>query len=315
MSRLVVLGADGFIGRHLIGALAKNSKLEIVAFDRFSAYQNGEKHFFEDLDNVQIIAGNFFNRSDVESILEKDDYVFHLISSTNPASSNDDPFIDIDTNIRSSVELFELCVQKDIKKVMYFSSGGTVYGDIDSGKINENTAAQPRSPYGIGKLTIESYLRYFKFAHGLDYIVYRIANPYGPGQNIFGKQGVVPIFMHRFLTKSDITVFGDGEMIRDYLYIDDLVAAIIGSYAISNKYSEYNIGSGIGTSVNQLISAIESVVGSTIPKEYKETPATYVEKSVLDNSRFTQEFNILPTVALTDGIGRTWEYVKSLEIN
>lgn len=313
MVRIVVFGGDGFIGRSLINVLSRYPENYIIAFDRFGGYKNGENHPFENIPNVEIVPGDFFNRTDVESILEADDIVFHLISSTTPASSNADPFIDIDTNIRSSVELFEICVEKKVQKVIYPSSGGTIYGDINSEKINETTAANPRSPYGIGKLTIEGYLRYFKYTQGLKYIVYRIANPYGAGQNIFGKQGVVPIFMHQYINNKPITIFGDGEMVRDYIYISDLVNAIVSTFQKNNKFDEYNIGSGQGKSVNEIVSAIENVVGNKLKKEHKLVPASYVEKSVLDNNRFIKEFGLEPKINLEEGIKLTWKYVRNVE--
>ena len=312
MGRLVVFGADGFIGKNLVNELAVNQSNHIIAFDRFSSYKNGEKHEFDGHSNVTIVPGDFFNRSDVENVLNKDDYVFHLVSSTNPAASDADPFIDIDTNIRSSVELFEICVEKQIKKVIYPSSGGTVYGDIESDLISEMTPAMPRSPYGIAKLTIEGYLRYFNFRHDLKYIVYRIANPYGVGQNVYGKQGVIPIFMHKYISGEPITIFGNGEMVRDYIYISDLVNSIAKTFKKANKYSEYNLGSGKGSSINELVEAIESIVGKKIIKKYIPAPSTFVEKSVLDNSRFIKEFGIEPKISLTEGIQKTWEYVNNV---
>jgi UDP-glucose 4-epimerase len=313
MSKIVIFGADGFIGKHLVNALAKTADNDIFAFDRFPDYQIKSEHAFEALNNVTVIPGNFFNRDEVSKVLIDTDYVFHLISTTNPASSNADPFIDVDTNVRASIELFQLCVEHGIKKVIFPSSGGTVYGDIVSDKIDERTAPAPRSPYGIGKLTIEHFLRYFKSTANLNYIVYRIANPYGPGQNIYGKQGVIPIFMHRFLTKEPLSIFGDGSMIRDYIYIDDMVNMMVGSFAKDNRYSEYNLGSGQGYSVNELIEAMEECAGFTIEKRTLVTPPTYVDKSVLNIDRFVDEFTLRPVVSLKDGIARTWKYVKELE--
>lgn len=312
MSRIVVFGAGGFIGQHLVRALAQSPDDQIVAFDRFSKLANGTDHPFQELPNVELIAGNFLNREEVSNALEGAAYVFHLISSTNPAASSKDPFIDIDTNVRSSVELFELCVEQGVKKVIFPSSGGTVYGDTDNGLINENTVPMPRSPYGIGKLTVEHYLRYFKFTSGLDYVVYRIANPYGPGQNIFGKQGVIPIFMHKFLLKEPVTIYGDGSMIRDYLYIDDLVQMMVKSYAADNHFNEYNIGSGVGESVNDILKNIEACTGQQAQKEYIEVPPTFVHKSVLDIDRFVAEFGAQSFTELSDGMRKTWEYVKQL---
>jgi UDP-glucose 4-epimerase len=313
MSKIVVFGGDGFIGRHLVKRLALSNKAdEIYVFDRFSSYQNNSNHPFDKIPNVQIVRGNFFNRDEVSDVLKNAKYVFHLISSTNPATSQNDPLIDIDTNIRSSVELFQLCVENDVKKVIFFSSGGTIYGDIDSEMIGEDSVPQPLSPYGIGKLTIEHYLRYFKHTHGLDYIVYRIANPYGPGQNIYGKQGVIPIFMHRYITHEPLVIYGDGTMMRDYIYIDDLISMIVGSYDKQSKNEVYNIGSGNGTSINELIVAIESCSQYSVEKKHAEVPSTYIQNSVLNIDRFTKDFNLCPMISLEEGIKRTWDYVKDL---
>jgi UDP-glucose 4-epimerase len=313
MGKIVVFGADGFLGRHLVKKLTLvDPSRQIIAFDKFSSYQVGSGHVYEAFPNVHITPGDFFNRHDVQDSLVDCDYAFHLISTTNPATSIDDPFIDIDTNIRSSVELFELCVEANVKKMIFFSSGGTVYGNVDSSLISEQMVPRPQSPYGIGKLAIENYMRYFKNKHGLKYIVYRIANPYGPGQNIYGKQGVVPIFMHKFLNKEPVTVFGDGNMVRDYLYIDDLMNMVVDSYSKNNLYDEYNIGSGNGKTVNDLLKAIEDCTGISIEKSSRETPPTYVEKSVLDIKRFVDEFGLQPQISLEDGIRKTWDYVKEL---
>lgn len=313
MSKIVVLGANGFIGRHLVARLAREADNTVVAFGRFSAYSVGGEQPFEDLLNVTVIAGNFFNRDELSSAIDGADYVFHLVSTTNPATSSNDPLIDIETNVKGSIELFELCHEQKIKKVIFFSSGGTVYGDVDSDKINELNLPSPRSPYGIGKLTIEHYLRYFKHRTGMDYIIYRIANPYGPGQNIHGKQGVIPVFLYHYLTRQSLTVFGDGTMVRDYLYVEDLAEMVASTYKKINKYSEYNIGSGRGKNINELIELIESCTGFTLPKKHVDTPTTYVNKSVLDCSRFTTEFGAPRLISLKEGIKRTWEYVKYIE--
>lgn len=311
MGKIVIFGGDGFIGRHLVNKLASSTN-EIYVFDRFSSYQTSSERPFSKLSNVQIIPGNFFNRDEVSAVLKDATYVFHLISATNPATSQNDPLIDIDTNIRSSVELFQLCVENGVKKVIFSSSGGTVYGNVDSDKIDENSVPRPISPYGIGKLTIENYLRYFKHTHNLDYIIYRIANPYGPGQNIYGKQGVIPIFMRHHTTNEPITVYGDGTMMRDYIYIDDLASMIVGSYDKDNRQEVYNIGSGKGTSINDLISAIETCSNKPINKNTIDSPSTYIQNSVLDIDSFVDEFGIKPEISLEDGIERTWDYVKEI---
>jgi UDP-glucose 4-epimerase len=313
VARIVVLGASGFIGSHLVKALADDSQNKVIAFGRFKGFKTSLENPFGAYSNVHILPGDLLNRDETTAALENAEYIFHLISTTTPATSNNDPFIDIDTNVRGSIELLELCVQQKVKKVIFLSSGGTVYGDIDSDKIGEATLPQPRSPYGIGKLTVEHYLRYFKFTHGLNYVVYRVSNPYGPGQNVLGKQGVIPIFMHKFLEREPITIYGDGSMVRDYLYIDDLINMILKTYESQNKYDEYNIGSGQGVSVNQLANIIKKVVGYDAKRQHAETPATFVHKSVLDISRFVNEFGVRPLIDLDKGLALTWDYVKTVK--
>lgn len=284
----------------------------VVVLDRFSSYQIGAAHPFHEYANVEIVPGNFFNRNEVADAVQNATYVFHLISTTNPATSSDDPFVDLDTNVRSSIELFDICVQKGVQKVIFFSSGGSVYGDGGDKPINETAAPLPRSPYAIGKLTIENYLRYFKYTHGLHYVIYRVANPYGPGQNIYGKQGVIPIFMNKFLHNGPLTIFGDGSMVRDYIYIDDLVEMVVQSFAKDTQHTLYNIGSGNGASVNELISALEATTGIKPRRKHLEVPPTYVHKILLDIDRFTKEFGWRPRLTLEEGIRETWNYVKEL---
>lgn len=312
---IVVTGADGFLGRHLVNTLAKQTGVTIKAFDRFSLHKIGQPHPFDKHENVEIVPGDFFNRDDISNLLNSVDYVFHLISTTTPAVSNNDPLIDIDTNIRGSVELFQACVESGVKKVIYFSSGGTVYGDIDSEQISELEPLKPVSPYAIGKVTVENYLRYFEFTHGLDYVVYRIANPYGPGQNIYGKQGVIPIFMRHFFEGEPLTIFGDGSMTRDYIYVEDMMSMIVQTFDKINKVKEYNIGSGKGHTINEIIKAIEKCTDITPIKHHLPVPATYVDRSVLSIDRFVNEYNIKPMTSLETGIERTWQYVKDLEKN
>lgn len=313
MARIVVLGANGFIGRHLVERLAHDKPQDtIVAFGHFSNYAIGGSHIFDALNNVIVLPGDFSVKNNVEEAVNGADYVFHLISTTTPAVSHNDPFVDIDINVRYSLEVMQACVAAKVKKFIFLSSGGTVYGDVGSDTIHEDILPHPRSPYGIGKLTIEHYLRYFKHHDGLDYIIYRVANPYGPGQNIHGKQGVIPIFLYNYLHKMPINIYGDGSMIRDYIYIDDLINMIVLTYDKPNHHVIYNVGSGSGASINDIVQSIERRVGDTVEKVFMETPAIFVKKSVLNISRLVDEYSIKPIVSLDEGIGKTWEYVKKL---
>jgi UDP-glucose 4-epimerase len=305
MSKCLVLGANGFIGGHLVDKLSQQG-YEIRAFDRF-----GSNHInFRQTGNIEIVAGNFLNKSDLSEALKDIDYVFHLVSTTTPATAENDPLIDVDTNIRMSVELLQECVDHKIKKFIFASTGGAIYGNVKANDpIDESTAPQPVSPYAIGKLTIEHYLRYFKQKFELDTLVYRISNPYGERHSPVNRQGVIPIFLQHVANNEPITVLGDGSMVRDYIYVGD-VADLVSKSFKKAQHDLYNLGSGQGVSVNELIDVVKKITGSEVKIEHQPKPATFLDYVVLDTNRFKSEFNLSPTISLEDGVARTWEYVK-----
>ncbi|MFN8016227.1 MAG: NAD-dependent epimerase/dehydratase family protein [Acidimicrobiia bacterium] len=307
MNKCLVLGANGFLGSQIVDYLASQNNT-VRAFDK---YIDSNTRFTKSK-NVELLHGEFLNEADISDALEDIDFVFHFISTTTPISSEDNPLIDVDTNIRYSVELFQRCVEKKIKKVIYASSGGSIYGNVNNSLISEDTATNPISPYAIGKLTIEKFLGYFREKHELESVVYRISNPYGKGQSINAKQGVIPIFLHHVINDEPITVFGDGKMIRDYIYVSDVAKMICETYenATSNIY---NIGSGKGISINELIEVIESVTGKEVKVLHKQAPSTFVEKNVLDIYRFIEEFGIKPIVDIESGIKKTWDHFIQAE--
>ena len=309
VANCLVLGANGFIGSHLVNRLSDAGHF-VRCFDRYKS----EGYLFGDSfhGNVEIFQGDFLNRASLNDALNDIEYVFHFISTTNPLVSDNDPLIDIETNVRMSIELFSLCVENNVKRVVFASTGGAIYGNPDvKGPISEETRTEPFSPYAIGKLTIENYLNYFNHKHGLKCTTVRISNPYGPRQNILSGQGVIPIFLNKIRLGEPITIYGDGNMIRDYLYIDDLINMIMPLTSDEPKQVLYNLGSGKGYSVNQLIETIEKVTQKDILKEHRPTPSTYVDSIVLDNTRFVNEFSVEPTVNLETGIKKMWEYIQN----
>lgn len=185
MGKTLVLGANGFIGSHLVDTLARRGD-DVVAFIR-----PGSRPKWQHSKGVEVFYGDFLNRSDLQACLNDVDYVYHFISTSTPATTENDPIIDIDTSVRMSVEFFQLCIDSGVKHVFFASTGGSIYGDNPNPPYSENDQTLPFSPYAIGKLSVENYLRYFKKKYGLSSTIFRISNPYGERQPFHRKQGVV----------------------------------------------------------------------------------------------------------------------------
>lgn len=303
MANCLVIGANGFIGSHLVDELVAQGH-SVTAFDRFS-HEVGQFAAA----GVRTIAGDFLNQSEVADAVAGQDYVFHFVSTTTPATAENDPTLDVRTNIASSIELFESCVTAGVRKVVFASTGGAIYGSHGGARLTEDVVPLPVSPYAIGKLAIEGYLRYFGTKHGLDSVSFRISNPYGPRQRANKKQGVIPIFLHRIAAGEPITVFGDGEMVRDYLFVTDAVRMIAETVGRDTAHPLYNIGSGTGATLNDVLAVIERVTGITPIVERKPIPSTYIDRVVLDTNRFTNEFGYDDFVTLEAGIAATWAQI------
>jgi UDP-glucose 4-epimerase len=296
-----VIGGNGFIGSHVVDSLVARGH-EVTVFDR---HRRGTRP--SDERPVEVINGDFLNSADVQRALVGQEVVLHMLSLTDPATAEGDPTLDIRTNITSSVQLFAACAAAGVGKVFFASSGGAIYGDQDRQVFREDDVTLPVSPYAIGKQAIESYLRYFRRTHGLESTTFRISNPYGPRQNPLKRQGVIPIFLRRVAEGQPLTVFGDGSMIRDYLYVADLAEMIAEVVTTGAQHDLYNLGSGVGTSISEVVTTIQQVVGRDVPVEHLPRPATFVDHVVLGVERFQSEFGTRATTDLETGVRRTWE--------
>ena len=201
MARALVLGGKGFIGSHLSRALGAEAQV----FDK---------------------PQDFLDAAQLEPALANVEIVYHLISSTVPKSSNDDPVADLESNVVGTLRLLELCRRRQVRKVVFVSSGGTVYGVPRATPIAEDHPTEPICAYGIHKLAIEKYLHLNWVLHGLDYHVLRVANAYGEGQRTDTAQGAVAAFLERALHGKPVQIWGDGSVVRDYVYVGDIVEAL-----------------------------------------------------------------------------------------
>ena len=303
----LVLGANGFIGSHIVDALAA-ADYKVRAFDRF-----GTPEQFQTADNVETVRGDLYDEMTLTSALENIDYVFHCFSATTPYSSDRDPVSDVEKNLLPSIKIFEQCVQAKVKKVVFISSGGAIYGPIAEEKpASENDAASPVSPYGVNKLAIEGYLAYFKRKHGLEYVAYRLSNPYGPRQVTRNNQGVVPTFVEKISRGEEVTVIGNGTTSRDYVYIGDIGSMIAGSFAQA-KQSIYNLGKGEQASLNDIIAALTDILKKEPIVKYVEEPKTFLKHAGISTERFEKEFDMSAETSLQAGLARTVEAFKAQE--
>jgi len=306
--KIIVLGAAGFIGTNLILKLSQDPANEITAVDKDANYFSDLKSL--DIKGLQYKVCQFDQDSNYEELLHGQDIVYHLVSSTMPSNSNQHIPQEITSNIVVSSLIFEACVKENIKRVIFISSGGTVYGKITKCPIPEDTITYPISSYGVQKITIEKLLYLYKYMYGLDYRVVRLANPYGPYQRPNGKLGVITTFTYKALNKEKINVYGDGSVIRDFIYIDDAVNAIVTLANNECKYSTYNIGSGKGTSVNEALKVIETALGVELAINHTESRPVDVPTNYLDVSRYEKEFGKICNCGLYEGIKRTAIFMR-----
>lgn len=303
--RIAILGAAGFIGTNLTIKLAKDNKNQITAVDE-------KKEYFSlnvlQLSNVVIKEMNFQGVEDYYEILKNQDVVYHLVSTNNPATSNLNIGREITDNIQISIHILEACVVNHVKKIIFISSGGTVYGKVDHFPISENALTNPITTYGIQKLTIEKLLYLYKCVHNLDYAIVRLSNPYGPYQRPNGKLGVVTTFVYRAINNLPLVVYGDGDIVRDYIYIDNAIDGIIGIANANSKEQIFNLGSGQGISVNEIIQTIQKVFERPLKVEYIKKRSVDVPVNILDMSRYKKEIGKLSLVSLEEGIIRTKDF-------
>lgn len=305
MPKCLVFGGDGFIGASLARRLVASGH-DVTIFGRNKSNQRSSNP------STRYIEGEFLSKSDISNAVEGQDYVFHFTTLTNPAVSENDPYIDIETNVKMTIHVLEACVENQVKKIIFPSSGGAIYGDNPKGYYNEDDVTMPISPYAIGKQTIEGYIRFFSHKYKLDYLILRISNVYGEGQRSIKKNhGVIPIFINNMLHGQPIYILGDGSMTRDYIYVEDLSKVIDTISFKTTKHKTYNIGSGIGVSVNELIAELEEISGISAKKCYTKSPTSYVRKAVLDTTRIEREFGVIPKILLKDGLRKVYTSMNS----
>ena len=301
--KILVLGGNGFIGSHLVEALvAGGAHVRVLT-------RSGCQHT-QQLSGVDYRYADFVSDSVcvAESLIDVD-IVVHLISTTVPATANLDPIADIHGNLLPTVRLLQQMRDQGVSRLVFLSSGGTVYGDARSIPIPEEHERNPLSSYGIVKVAIENYIAMFTALYGMKTLVLRVSNPYGPRQGHLGVQGVIPTFFQRIMAGDEIRIWGDGSSVRDYIYISDLVSCIMQGIH-KDLVGVYNVGSGRGATVSDVLSLVEEVSGISACVKYLPSRGFDVKKIVLDISKARMAFDWAPTVSLREGCERYWKWAK-----
>jgi len=293
---VLVTGGTGFLGQMLIRRL-KQLNVDVIGTTRWRDGDQPNNSDYLDFDLAD-------SGEKMREMLKGFDVLVHLGWSSTPSQSNKQPAIDFTHNAGGTVRLFQQSAESNIRRVIFASSGGQVYGNAEASYIDETTQTDPTSVYGIGKLSCEKYLTLLEKLYGLIGISLRVSNLYGPGQIPREGFGVIPTFLKRIQENEPIVIYGDGSVIRDFIFIDDVIEAFVASI-FSQQTGVCNISSGTGESILDIVRKIEALLGRNARIEFQPARASDPARVVLKNELALKKLGWRPTVEFNEGLGRT----------
>jgi UDP-glucose 4-epimerase len=300
---IAVIGANGFIGKHLVAKLVSQPDITIFAFDISDQHSFGKDVIYKknDLSNKDQILKDF---ADI-------DIVYFLASATIPVTSWENPSMEIEKNLVPFINFADAVSRLKVKKIAFLSSAGTIYGSTKQ-KVSEVSDKNPFSPYGIIKLTMENFLLYFKTRYGINYDVYRISNVYGEGQNTSKGLGLINTLLEKIITEGKIKVFGNGETLRNYIYVKDVAELLsLSSTSDINVSSTFNISSNDSLTINQIVEIIKNTVSEKFEIITEQTRLSDNSAIDLDNSKIISAVPLFKFTPITKGIAQTYSYIKA----
>ena len=302
--KVLVTGGAGFIGSHQVDALV-GAGYKVIVIDDLS---NGEESNLNS--EAKFYKVDIRSEDKMEEVFshERPEYVFHFAAQANVNRSVEDPVFDADVNIMGSLNLLELSLKYKIKKFMFSSTGGALYGDAEILPTPEDYPTEPISPYGIAKLSVEKYLRFYFEQFGLEYGINRYANVYGPRQNPRGEAGVISIFIEKMSKGLQPIIHGDGHQTRDYVYVGDVVRANMLVFE-SEAVEIYNVGTGRQTTVNEIFNLIKEAIGSSATERHGDDFSGQAV-SCLSTEKIKRDLGWEPQVGIEEGIEKTVEWFR-----
>jgi UDP-glucose 4-epimerase len=304
--KILVTGGAGFIASHIVDAYCGTGH-SVTVIDDLST---GKKRNLNP--NAKFHEADIRDAAAVTRVFEEGsfDVVNHHAAQMDVRRSVADPVFDASVNVVGVLTLLEAAVKTGVKRVIFASSGGAIYGEQDYFPADEAHPTRPISPYGVAKLTTEQYLFYYRAVYGLDSVALRYANVYGPRQNPEGEAGVVAIFATKMLKGEQPVINGEGKQTRDYVFVGDVVRANV--LALDARSSAiFNVGTGIETDVNQLFGVLRTLTGSSCAEQHGEAKKGEQLRSVLDHGKLRRDLGWSPAVSLTDGIRTTVEFFRT----
>ena len=303
---ILITGGAGFIGSHILAQLQGRRDMDVVVFDNLSS---GSKEHVPA--GMELVEGDVCDEAAVDALFADHhfDAVIHLAAQTMVPTSVEQPVLDCQINLEGVLHVLEACRIHGTGHIL-FSSSAAVYGDNLHIPLKETERLVPTSPYGITKMATEHYLRVYHELYGMDATVFRIANVYGERQGEKGEGGVVSIFCKLLSQRQGITVFGDGNQTRDFVYAGDIAQAIIRALPLKGCHT-MNVSTGQETSINDLIRSFEKAVGYTVPVQYTAPRTGDILRSVLSNEALKRDLGFVPEMDLEEGIRRTYDWYRS----
>lgn len=305
MAKIFVTGGTGFMGSHIVELLLQEGH-QITVLTSSSSVHPNIQHLQS---NIKIVRGNFGNYKLVLEHLHETDVIIHIAWTTVPKTASENPIYDAQTNVIGSIHLLEAAVKAKVKKVIFVSTGGALYGIPQYTPIDEQHPIQPISAYGISKMAFERYLHFFYQNKGLDYTIFRIANAYGTRQNLTKNQGVVGIWLQKIKENQAIEIWGDGSVVRDYVYVTDVAQIITQSISYQGTQKVFNVGSGQGYSLNEILAVCKKVSQKDPNVTYLDGRSFDVPINILSIKKAQEELHWQPSTSIEEGIQATWDWL------
>lgn len=306
--RILVTGGAGFIGSNTVDALIRRGAGDVAVLDSLTAGKREQVN-----PQARFYLADLRDAAAVREIAERErpEVIYHFAAQMDVRRSVADPAFDAQVNLVGFLNLIEAARNHGLKRVVFSSTGGAIYGEQETFPADENHPCRPVSPYGIAKLATESYLFYYHVQYGIDYLALRYGNVYGPRQDPHGEAGVVAIFSGKILDGQPCTIFGDGGQTRDYVFVGDVVRANLAALDAKASAMAINIGTGVETSVNDLYATLAAI--ADFPTAAMHAPARPGEqkRSVISPARAAKELGWRPVTVLRDGLGETYQYFRA----